>query len=44
MAFGEEKHKKTAFEKVTLVIVVLMVLATLIGLALPAISTLLETI
>lgn len=40
MAFGEEKHKKTTFEKVTLIIVVLMVLATVAGLVLPAISAL----
>ncbi|HFI0149985.1 TPA: DUF4044 domain-containing protein [Streptococcus suis] len=38
MAFGEEHHKKTRFEKLTLVIVVLMVLATIAGLVLPAIS------
>lgn len=35
MAFGEEKHKKSTFEKVTLVIVVLMVVATVAGLVLP---------
>lgn len=42
MAFGEEKHKKTTFEKVTLIIVVLMVLATVAGLVLPAISALMQ--
>lgn len=40
MAFGEEKHKKSTFEKVTLVIVVLMVVATVAGLVLPALSVL----
>lgn len=42
MAFGEEKHKKTAFEKLTLLIVVLMVLATLAGLILPAINAIMN--
>lgn len=41
MAFGEEKHKKTTFEKITMVIIVLMVLATLAGLLFPAISAIL---
>ncbi|MCP1639182.1 DUF4044 domain-containing protein [Streptococcus gallinaceus] len=41
MAFGEEKHKKTRFEKVTLVIVILMVIVTVAGLLLPAISAIL---
>lgn len=40
MAFGEEKHKKTAFEKITLIVVILMVLATVAGFLLPAISAL----
>ena len=40
MAFGEEKHKKSTFEIVTLVIVVVMVVATLAGLILPAINAL----
>ncbi|MFX3870704.1 DUF4044 domain-containing protein [Streptococcus suis] len=40
MAFGEENHKKTTFEKVTLVIVVVMVVETLAGLILPAINAL----
>ncbi len=39
MAFGEEHHKKTGFEKLTLIIVILMVLATIAGLVLPAISS-----
>ncbi|MBF0786886.1 DUF4044 domain-containing protein [Streptococcus cuniculi] len=38
MAFGEEQHKKNTFEKITLIVVVVMVLATLAGLILPAIS------
>lgn len=38
MAFGEEKHKKSTFEKITLIIVVLMVIATVFGIVLPAIS------
>ncbi|HFI0255530.1 TPA: DUF4044 domain-containing protein [Streptococcus suis] len=42
MAFGEVKHKKTTFEKVTLVIVVIMVLITLAGLILPAIDVLMN--
>ncbi|MCR1232716.1 DUF4044 domain-containing protein [Streptococcus suis] len=46
MAFGEEKHKKTTFEKVTLVIVVVMVVVmvvvTLAGLILPAINALMN--
>ncbi|MFM0586153.1 DUF4044 domain-containing protein [Streptococcus suis] len=42
MAFGEEKHKKRTFEKVTLVIVVVMVVATLAGLILPAINALMN--
>lgn len=41
MAFGEEKHRKTTFEKVTMVIVILMVIATLAGLIFPAVSALL---
>ncbi|MGT2910866.1 DUF4044 domain-containing protein [Streptococcus cameli] len=41
MAFGEEKHKKTTFEKVTMVVIILMVLATIAGLVFPAISALL---
>lgn len=40
MAFGEEKHKKTTFEKITLTVVILMVLATVAGFLLPAISAL----
>lgn len=42
MAFGEQKQKKTAFEKLTLLIVVLMVLATLAGLILPAVNALMN--
>ncbi len=42
MAFGEEKHRKTTFEKVTLIIVVFMVLATLAGLILPAVNALMN--
>lgn len=42
MAFGEVKHKKTTFEKITLVIVVIMVLITLAGLILPAIDVLMN--
>lgn len=38
MAFGEEQHKKSTFEKITLIVVVVMVLATIAGLILPAIS------
>ncbi|MBF0818633.1 DUF4044 domain-containing protein [Streptococcus acidominimus] len=38
MAFGEERHKKNTFEKITLIVVVVMVLATIAGLLLPAIS------
>jgi hypothetical protein len=41
MAFGEEKHKKTTFEKITMIIIVLMVLATIAGLVFPAVSALL---
>ena len=41
MAFGEEKHKKTTFEKITMLVVVLMVIATIAGLVFPAISALL---
>ena len=41
MAFGEEKHKKTTFEKITMLVIVLMVIATIAGLVFPAISTLL---
>ncbi len=41
MAFGEE-NTKTTFEKVTLVIVVVMVVATLAGLILPAINALMN--
>lgn len=40
MAFGQEKHKKTTFEKITLVVIVLMVIATIAGLVFPAISAL----
>ncbi|HEM3703318.1 TPA: DUF4044 domain-containing protein [Streptococcus suis] len=42
MAFGEVKHKKTLFEKVTIVIVIVMVLVTLAGLILPAINALMN--
>lgn len=42
MAFGEEKHKKTAFEKVTLLIVIVMVVVTLAGLILPAVNALMR--
>lgn len=42
MAFGEVKHKKTTFEKVTIIIVVIMVLVTLAGLILPAINALMN--
>ncbi|HEL1587280.1 TPA: DUF4044 domain-containing protein [Streptococcus suis] len=42
MAFGEEKHKKTAFEKITLIIVLLMVIATLAGLIFPAVNALMN--
>ena len=42
MAFGEEKHKKTAFEKLTMVVVVLMVIATLVGLIFPAVNALMN--
>ena len=42
MAFGEEKHKKSTFEIVNLVIVVVMVVATLAGLILPAINSLMN--
>ena len=38
MAFGEEKHKKTAFEKLTVWVVVLMILATVGSLVFSAIS------
>ncbi|MFN8648705.1 DUF4044 domain-containing protein [Streptococcus sp.] len=41
MAFGEEKHKKTTFEKITMLVIVLMVIATIAGLVFPAISALL---
>ncbi|MGT2753972.1 DUF4044 domain-containing protein [Streptococcus ovis] len=41
MAFGEEKHKKSTFEKITMVVIVLMVLATIAGLVFPAISAIL---
>lgn len=41
MAFGEEKHKKTTFEKITTLVIVLMVIATIAGLVFPAISALL---
>ncbi|CQR24559.1 membrane protein [Streptococcus varani] len=40
MAFGQEKTKKTTFEKITLVIILLMVIATIAGLLVPAISAL----
>ncbi|HFU4451736.1 TPA: DUF4044 domain-containing protein [Streptococcus suis] len=42
MAFGEAKHKKTLFEKVTIIIVIVMVLVTLAGLILPAINALMN--
>lgn len=42
MAFGEEKQKKTVFEKLTLLIVIVMVLATLAGLILPAINVIMS--
>lgn len=42
MAFGEKKHKKSTFEMVTFVIVVVMVVATLAGLILPAINALMN--
>ncbi|HEL1976931.1 TPA: DUF4044 domain-containing protein [Streptococcus suis] len=42
MAFGEVKHKKTFFEKVTIIIVIVMVLVTLAGLILPAINVLMN--
>ncbi|HEL1618236.1 TPA: DUF4044 domain-containing protein [Streptococcus suis] len=42
MAFGEVKHKKTLFEKVTIIIVIVMVLVTLAGLILPAINALMN--
>lgn len=38
MAFGEKQHKKNTFEKITLIVVIVMVLATVAGLILPAIS------
>lgn len=38
MAFGEDNHKKSGFEKLTLVVVVIMLLVTLGGLILPLIS------
>ncbi|KXT78743.1 DUF4044 domain-containing protein [Streptococcus sp. DD13] len=38
MAFGEEKHKKSTFEKITLFVIVIMVLVTIAGLLLQAIS------
>ena len=41
MAFGEEKPKKTTFEKITMIIIVLMVWATIAGLVFPAVSALL---
>ena len=41
MAFGQEKHKKTTFEKITMLVIVLMVIATIAGLVFPAISALL---
>lgn len=41
MAFGEEKHKKSTFEKVTMIVIILMVLATIAGLVFPAISAIL---
>lgn len=40
MAFGQETTKKTTFEKITLVIILLMVIATIAGLLVPAISAL----
>lgn len=40
MAFGQEKTKKTTFEKITTLVIVLMVLATIAGLVFPAISAL----
>lgn len=42
MAFGQEKTKKTLFDKVTILIVVIMVLATLAGLFFPAINALMN--
>ncbi|MCO4483748.1 hypothetical protein Si130_00386 [Streptococcus infantarius subsp. infantarius] len=40
MAFGENRpHKKTAFEKMTLVVVILMVLVTVGGLIATAIGS-----
>lgn len=41
MAFGEEKHEKSTFEKITMVVIILMVLATIAGLVFPAISAIL---
>lgn len=40
MAFGEEKHKKSTFEKVVWIVVVAMVIVTIAGFLLPAISAL----
>ncbi|TCD46248.1 DUF4044 domain-containing protein [Streptococcus sp. X16XC17] len=40
MAFGEEKHKKSTFEKVVWIVVITMVIVTVAGLLLPAISAL----
>lgn len=42
MAFGEEKHKKSTFEKFTLLIVVVMLIGTLVSLFLPAINALMN--
>ncbi|HFU4058926.1 TPA: DUF4044 domain-containing protein [Streptococcus suis] len=42
MAFGEVKHKKTFFEKMTIFVVVLMVLVTVGGLFLHAIVALMN--
>ncbi|HFI0274083.1 DUF4044 domain-containing protein [Streptococcus sp. P25B114] len=42
MAFGEEKHKKTLFERFTLLIVIIMVVATIAGLIFPAINALMN--
>ncbi|MGT2667730.1 DUF4044 domain-containing protein [Streptococcus rifensis] len=40
MAFGEEKKKKTPFEIVTLVVVMLMLVAMVFGIIVSAISVL----
>ncbi|MET3558476.1 hypothetical protein ABID29_001601 [Streptococcus rupicaprae] len=40
MAFGEQKKKKTAFEKLTMAVVLIMVFVTVFSLVASAINTL----